>query len=492
MELDLKGLLRILRRRWWLLVVIPLAISAGAYVITTQQSPTYETTVTLRVYPAASDPEAFSFGSVEGTRTLLETFRRLLTSRPVLTQVVEDLNLPYSVEELEQRVTSRMIPETQLFTVSVQDSNPRVAAEIANALGDYLPQIVGQPGLESTIAQAASVPDVPIAPRPLIMTLLATAAGILVAFTMMALLEYLDDSVRETANLRSLTGVPLLASIGRIPPMFRRHRRPLVVEALPRSRSAEAIRMLRANVELAIRKQGIKTIMVCSPGEDEGRSTVAANLAAALSHAGLTTVLVDADLRHASQHMLFRANNYVGLAPLLTDPSLDWASGAQETHVPNLTLVASGSDRYSTTTMLSLDRLRERVTEIMDVADVVIFDTPPFLALSDAFVVASSVDCAITVCAVGKTRASALRATTTTLSHSGVSILGAVLNRPLPSWHLRRLVGLLAKSDKDSTVEAGYRPRSASRDAALAATASAGGTNWPDNPFEHTSKGRDR
>jgi len=489
MELDLKGMLRILRRRWWLLLLIPIMAGVGANFITAQQTPTYETTVTLRVYPAAGDADDFSFSSVEGTKTLIETFRRLLTSRVVLSSVIDELGLPYSADDLEERVSSQTISDTQLFTVTVQDSDPKAAADIANTLGEFLPRIVAEPGLESNIAQVAAIPDSPIAPRPLITTLLAMAAGLLLAVTIMALLEYFDDSVRETSNLLALTGVPLLASIGRIPPVLQRHRRSLFVEALPRSRSAEAIRMLRANVELAIRKQGIKTIMICSPGEDEGRSTVAANLAAALSHAGLTTVLVDADLRHARLHTFFRRSNKVGLASLLTDPSMDWERGAQETHVPNLTLVTSGADTHSAPTMLSLDRLRERVTEISEVADVVIFDTPPFLDLSDAFVVASSVDCAITVCAAGKTRASALRATTSTLSHSGVTILGAILNRPLPSWHLRRLAGLLGKKDKAILTESPSRYHTGSP--ALSAAASGTSSSWPDSPVSHRSGGRD-
>jgi len=457
MELDLKEMLKILRRQWWILLLVPLLATVAGYGITNQRSPVYETTTTLRIYPTNSGDDSLNYNAIVGTQSLVETYRRLIISRPMLANVIDELHLPYSVDDLRQRVTSSSVQNTQLFMVTVSDANPEVASMIAGGLSDEFISQLPKSGLSAEVVEAAPIPTIPVSPQPAIAALLALAAGIMVAIVLAALREYFDESVRPTSDFAKLTGAQLVSSLERIPLFLRRHRLPLPIRESPQSRGAEAIRILRANVELAMKTQGTKAIMIASPGHNEGRSTVAANLAFALAEVDISTVLVDADFRHPSLHSRFNIGNTTGLAALLPDMGTPLDAAGMTRIERNLRLVPAGDAGRNLPAMLTVDRLRARIDELGQNAEIVIVDTPPYLNRSDAFIVAASVDEAILVCDVGRTKQKALSTTATSLSQGGVPILGVVLNRPLPSWHPRRWFEALALQRDETTPPADIR-----------------------------------
>ncbi len=279
-----------------------------------------------------------------------------------------------------------------------------------------------------TLSSAAYPPSVPFAPRPLVNAILAFMLGLGLAGAVIALLEYRDNTVKGNAEFGESLGIPLLSNVLAVPNIID-GRKQLFVLDQPKSASAESIRLLRTNIEFASATSEITTLGITSANPSEGKSTIAANLAVTLAQAGFATALIDADLRRPSQHRIHGIANDRGLSTLLTHADQAWNTVAHVSAVPNLTVISSGPLPPNPADLLSLDRLRNLLTEMRETFDVIVVDTPPVLAVSDPLIVAAHVDGMLVVTFAGKTRIDAIKRSVETLRRGSVRIVGVVVNR---------------------------------------------------------------
>ncbi len=187
--------------------------------------------------------------------------------------------------------------------------------------------------------------------------------------------------------------------------------------------------MLRTNLEFASAANPIRSLIVTSPGPGEGKSTTTANLAVTMAQAGLWTVIVDADLRRPTQHRIFGVSNEHGLTSLLTNPDQPWEQSAQMLDTPGLFIVPSGPIPPNPSDLLSSTRFKRMMEKISGQVDVVLIDSPPILAASDALAISAHADGVLLVCQSHDTRVDALRQAATTLQGAGSRIVGVVMNR---------------------------------------------------------------
>ena len=191
----------------------------------------------------------------------------------------------------------------------------------------------------------------------------------------------------------------------------------------------EAYRTLRTNLLVSSIDKPIETLIVTSPVPRDGKSTTVANLGVIMAQAGKSVILVDADLRRSSLHKIFQLPNRGGLTDVLLqgEPMLDgWL---QETGVDNLRLLASGPLPPNPPELLGSQKMRRLFENLTQEADMVIFDTPPMLAVTDATVLAMMADGVLVITDAEKTRRGAIQETVENLRQAGANILGAVLNR---------------------------------------------------------------
>ncbi len=202
----------------------------------------------------------------------------------------------------------------------------------------------------------------------------------------------------------------------------------LITLTNPRSPAAEAYRTLRTNLYFSGLDQALETLVVTSAAPGEGKSTTLSNLAVTMAQGDNRTILVDADLRRPSLHTLFDASNNQGLTTMaveagaLADPPL------VTTGVENLWLLPSGPLPPNPAEMLGSRRMEEIIAALKARADIVLFDAPPVVAVTDAAVLGTKVDGVLLVISAGKTRREhALRAREV-LDRVKVRLVGAVLN----------------------------------------------------------------
>lgn len=206
-----------------------------------------------------------------------------------------------------------------------------------------------------------------------------------------------------------------------------KHNFQLISDQHPNSPLSLAFKQLRTNIEFSKIDKDIKTILVTSTKVGEGKSTTSANLAIAFAQTGKKVLLLDADLREPSQHLIFQTSNSGGVTLLLSQ-QITLKEAVLPTGVENLYLVPSGPIPASSTEMIRSERMSLLLEELKLVYDVIIIDSPPVLASSDAQIMAVQSDGVMMVVNSGKVKKEALIKAKSHLDMVKARILGAVLN----------------------------------------------------------------
>jgi non-specific protein-tyrosine kinase len=201
----------------------------------------------------------------------------------------------------------------------------------------------------------------------------------------------------------------------------------LITIASPRSPVSEAYRTLRTNLQFVSLDKPLQTLLVTSPGPEEGKSTLLANLAVTMAQGEKKVILVDCDLRRPSQHTLFGLEQEDGLTTMMVDDKALSGPPLQETGVSGLHLLASGALPPSPPDLLGSRRM-DRVLELLkERADMVLLDAPPVVGVSDAAILATKVDGVMLVVSAGQTKRESVQTSKAMLEKVNANLIGAVL-----------------------------------------------------------------
>ena len=298
---------------------------------------------------------------------------------------------------------------------------------------------------EAEVIGLASTPKAPVSPKPKRDAALGAIVGLLLGVGISFLREQLDDRIRSREDAEQANELPVLAEL----PLDEEAatKGTVAVHSHPHGPLAEASRSLRTSLLFLGFDKPIRRILVTSPGPGDGKSLVSANLAAAFAQAGQTTVIVSADLRRPSIEKLFGVDRHAnGLSELMTRdlPALVAAKrgngqsreierGLGPALVPvepdDLYILPAGPTPPNPAELLGSGRMRQVLAEIDTVADIVIIDSPPLLAVTDAAALAPLADAVLIVNAVGETHRSAAKRAKELVENADVKVLGLVLNK---------------------------------------------------------------
>lgn len=277
------------------------------------------------------------------------------------------------------------------------------------------------------VVEEAQVPSGPVGSGTLLNVMLAATIGLVLAAGAAFVLEYLDDTIKSAEDVQQALSLTTLGGVARIDGDD--YSSKLVTVTQPRSPTSEAYRMLRTNLQFSEVDRPLQTLMITSANPEEGKSLTAANVAVVLAQAGRRVTLIDADLRRPTQHQIFKLNNARGLTTILLDTNVTLPDVVQNTTIENLKVMPSGPIPPNPSELLGSKRMGYLINALQKQSDVVIFDSPPVLAVADAGVLATRLDGVLLVVDAGHTRRPLARRAREALTAVNAHVLGVMLNR---------------------------------------------------------------
>lgn len=283
------------------------------------------------------------------------------------------------------------------------------------------------------IIEPAQVPDKRSSINAIITLLFGATVATVLSMGIIILLEVRDTSLKTLRDVRELFGYTLLATI----PAFGKKTRlrgkeqertvpELPVRDTPRSPISEAYRMLQANLKFLSSDKSVKVIVVTSSVPKEGKSTVSANLAAAMAQLGRRVLLVDADLRHPSQHHIWELTNTAGLSDVLVGQA-EFKAVVTEV-MENLDVLCCGVIPPNPLALLDSKRMASLIENFSQTYDFVIIDAPPLVLAADALTLGKMTDGVLVVARPGIVDSTSAAAAKESLERSDQNVLGLVVN----------------------------------------------------------------
>jgi capsular exopolysaccharide synthesis family protein len=203
--------------------------------------------------------------------------------------------------------------------------------------------------------------------------------------------------------------------------------RKLVVRSNPHSVITEQYRTIRSNIKFSLPSSDMKVLLFTSASKEEGKSTTAANMAIIFAESGKRVLLVDADMRRPTLHHTFKMSNKIGLSNLLLKKG-QLIDSTKKSGVPGLDLLLCGQIPSNPAELLESETMDKLIDEMKEKYDLVIFDSPPLLSVTDAKVLSNKCDGTVLVVNTGKTEKDALTKARDSLVTARAYILGVVLN----------------------------------------------------------------
>jgi succinoglycan biosynthesis transport protein ExoP len=434
--ISLRRLTYRLGRNWHMLAIVISITLAGAYVLSWLLPPLYRATATIQVQSARADEpdeDEGMFLALQG-----QTAASLVTINTNMAAVRDRLGLDVDADTLAKQVDVAWDADDERIKIAVEHSDPDQAAAIANTVADLLLEQNAARNGDALVLEQIRVAVPPRSSRRpwLLFNLIgAGTIGLLAGGAVVLAREASDNTIRTPYDIVPRTGLRLL---GIITPIDDTLSLPVVI-ADPHSPAASAFRSLHSAIK-EIRKDGpINTLMVTSPAPQEGKSTVATNLAAVMALAGQQVLLVDADLRLPTLHEKLSISNEAGVSDLYKQPLGHLPQLVKPTQTPGLDVLTAGPIQPDPSRLLDSERILQILYCAQRQYEVVVVDTPPILAVADALILARHVDGVLFVVRAGKTDQQAGKQALAQLRQLDVELTGVVLNdlklREARLWH---------------------------------------------------------
>lgn len=338
-------------------------------------------------------------------------------------------NLPVKVLELARLARKRRVDEENFLflTQKLEEIKIQEAGQSKNV----------------RIIDEAIQPISPVKPKKKLNLMLGVLIGFGLGVGLAFLREYFDNTIKSHEELERM-GFNILASIPQIqmdkfekklerklekigPVEGRKIESRLITHLDPKSPVSEAYRTLRTNLQFSRVDRNLKSVLITSSGPKEGKSTTAANLAIALAQIGQKVVLVDADFRRPVVHSIFGIKKDEGVTNFLMN-TISYDQILKPTFNENLFIMCSGILPPNPSELLASKPMELLIDKLAKEFDVVIFDSPPVIAVTDAAILSTKVDGTILVVNSGSTNREALARCNTLLESVGTNPLGILLN----------------------------------------------------------------
>lgn len=429
----------ILKRKGLIISIILVFSTVGYFYTAKTYSPVYRATASMVVNAkqtiSITEEQKIvqSAPDIYLAQKLVNTYSIILKSNRVMEYVVSDLKLNIQPEILKSWIQLSPAKDTQVLFVSVTCEDPVLAVNIANSIMKVAPKAM----METVEIGSVNVLDEASLPNRIIpfnatqniaiAALIGLTFGVLLAFSLGIVFQKIrnSDDIEERLVLQTLGEIPHLRRIYG-------NNKLLLSEKGISSSFVEAFSRIRTIFQYSNDLKDIKTFIVTSAVECEGKTTVSINIALSLANSGKKVMVIDGDLRKPRLHKKLELTNW---SVDKNKNLVNLINGTIETEdciiriSPNLSIIKGDHEgKIKITDLLASDKLKELLNNLKCQYDYIIVDTPPFCAVSDAAALSNLVDGAVIVIRQDAASVKAVSEVVTDLKKTGVNVLGCILN----------------------------------------------------------------
>lgn len=449
--MGLRDYARVARTYWKHIAVVTLIVTLLATAWSTFRPRIYAAEASAVVIAVGTDNVSSLLAGDTLAKARAKNYKSLAESRLVADNVRLSTGLNMSSDALLGAISVSVPRDTAEIRITAESPDPTIAQRVADAWIVELSKQVQERERAATAASGealeavtpplslvpldpAALPTKPVSPGVALTALYGAALGLLLAYASALLRDRLDRRLHNAAEVEHLFSVPV---IGALPVDLRLTGENKVLGGVPaaptpgsRAQSpafAEALRELRTNLTFLDVDNPPRIIVVTSSVSGEGKSTIAANLASAMSAGGEQVIVVDGDLRHPSMAKIFDVIPGIGITDVLTGKAEVDDVLQQRSDLPNLSILGSGRIPPNPTELLGSHAMKQLIESLSE-KGIVIIDAPPLLPVTDAVLLARIADGAIVVVRAGRTTKDQLTKSLGNIRKVHGAVLGTLLN----------------------------------------------------------------
>ena len=433
-EINIRDFLNYLKKYVLVIVVVAIVLIIGVFIYDKSIKKPLYTTYTTIILTKSNETQTsttITQNDILLNQKLVETYTRIIKSKLVLDQVISETGITYTAEELGQNVAVEAYENTEMLKISVTDSDPELAASIANSIAQVFS------GEVAKIYQMNNISVIDIAQVPEEVSnntltrdfFIALFISIFGSIGVIFIIYYFDDSIKLTDDLEEEIGMPVIAKVFKSDIGSKnRGKVELLVQKYPKSVVSESIKTLRTNLQFSSVDSELKTILVTSSIPGEGKSFISANLAISFTQTDKKVLIVDCDMRKGRQHRIFKLSNSKGLSNLLIDDMTNLKDYINKTSVPGVHVITRGTVPPNPSELLNSKKNADLLRVLKAKYDVIIYDGVPCNGLPDSIIMSKLVDKVLIVSSDSMTPKSVLESTKKQLESVNAPIAGDVLN----------------------------------------------------------------
>ena len=402
--------------------------------------PTYESKISVIIGPNQSISDEYSSYQssydVVMYQKMVKTYSELLTSKIVLQDVIENTGLDLNLESLESMIKIKTTTESEFINITVEGKVPEVTTLVANQLALSLKNISSDiRGVDNVIlVDSASIPEKPTKPNIVINISLSFILGLIFSISLVVLINYLDQRIKDKDELKELITFPILGEIPDFSSVNINNKgNYLFVNESPKSLPSEAINILRTNLQFCNVNYNLKKILITSSSPSEGKSTIISNLGISMALTNKKVIIIDCDMRKPKIHRIFSLSNIIGLSHILSNQA-ELEECLQSSGINNLSILTAGVIPPNPSELISSNGMKILLDRLTSNFDFILIDSPPLPLVADSQALSTFVDGTIIITKLGYTTKSALLNTKEILDGLKTNVIGVVLNNsPLDS-----------------------------------------------------------
>ena len=425
-------------KNWWVVVCIALAVSLWAYMAAFfLYEPTYTSDTTFVV--SAKGTTTGTYANTTKAKKLTDTFQSVLGSQVLQKKVAESLNM----SSFPGTVSIEVLPETNLLTVAVTSDSPELSFRLLKGILDNYEE-VSKNVLGEVVLETFEEPDFPSGPdvafqgRSVMKKAFLGAGAVMIL--LLGLMSYLRDTVKSQEDVNRKLDTTLFGVLGHERAyrnlrarILRRRKKQLITEPTVGFGFAESIKKMRTKVIYQCEKEKQKVILVTSTAPQEGKTTVAANLALAIAQRGKKVLLIEGDLKKAvlADVLSTKIPDWAGLDKKKSKSGdLDEAVFRPEENLP-LYLLANRSPWNKAAEFLGSTRFSQFLENWKQRVDYIIIDGPSVKGRADAEILMRQADLSLLVVRQNQQKIPAINDTIDLLESYGKRVAGCVLNHTI-------------------------------------------------------------